>query len=495
MTENHVIEKPVAVVTPGFVASLEEPRYRSFELHGFEAANEIEELEAYKPGGFCPIDISLPNQPRLLNDRFQVIYKLGFGGFGPRLSDLMEHMLGDDPDRINRLSYQIVKGMGFLHQHGICHGDFRPQNVLLKLKDGGVDEIGIDEMRRVLGPPVMIGDIAIVDFGESYATNNPNPPELGIPRNYAAPEIIVGGDKGIGTDLWSLGCTLMALRCRILLYTPPYTALLENDLEEWKQRGKENGALPPEPPVDAEAHRTLPFTYITKTSERGLANDECGRRDDPIKSRLRREHTGGYVDEKLLERTRTTFRLTEEEINAFCDLLHKIFQWQPERRWDTARIMGHEWFAPQQKLFDTTTDSLQQIHSSVDSQPSAIVQAPEVSEQPSRPVRTAEARHIHPAIQRKQSGWSRLIVGVNRRGATSSIRSVKIREAVGRRRQIALVIVGVFIHAEGIRADVLVGRVQDRKLQNERFDRQWELRHVYLEIGAERMVSMPSNLL
>ncbi|KAK7937356.1 uncharacterized protein PG986_014224 [Apiospora aurea] len=515
-------------VTPEVFASLQKPRYWELMLFGFEVYDHIEDIEKYEPGGFCPVDLSLRDDPKFIKDRFQVVYKLGFGGFGtvwlcydtlekawralkihqalqsssrrcpesrgdglvsqmlgrssvpidealdngvvlpletfwiespngqhlcsvlpllgPRLSDLIAHMGGDDPDRIKKMGRQVVKGMEYLHKHGICHGDFRPQNVLLKLKDGCFDDIGVDEMRRLLGAsrhesdPVervytcidwselwqhVSDDIAIVDFGESYATSNPDPSDLGIPIRYAAPEILVGGDKSIGTDLWALGCTLLDLRCRGLPNVEHFTEelleekedwmgpcpspfraralqkLYEIDLDHWKEHGEKNGEPKPEPPANAEASSTRPSTRVTEKYE----SDEC---EDAIQDYLKRQ-CGGWADDG----TRTYFRLTEEEINTFGDLLHKIFQWEPQARWDTARILGHEWFAPQQKRFGPATEGPAEMHINDDAQSVTSTKGSDGALEPESQASTDEALLVEePRIQSNQSRWSKQWLGL-----------------------------------------------------------------------------------
>lgn len=468
----------MTMATPADFASLECPKYDYYSGDfDDDDDNQTEDIERYEPGGFCPIDLSMRDKPRFINDQFQVIYKLGVGGYGtvwlcydlvtkawravkvhqarhsalsqlseacgdilvsqtikkysistkealdngvalpletfwidspngrhmctvlpflgPRLSDLMKQMPGDDPARINRISYRIVQGMDYLHRHGLCHGDFRPDNVLLKLKDGLLDGLSVDEMRKLLGPPArgvlvlrdgqlsphaprmivssmdweklweyVTDDIAIVDFGESYTTSNSNPPPLGIPKGFAAPEILLGGDKGTATDLWALGCTLLNLRCRSIPYTLSYDfdllRLMENwmgpclppfrlaalrefheeRLDKWTRCGGEESGIPrPQPPDSVEAFRMQPSTYVTETDWRVKDSTRSGDRNESLEDYLRREHYGGVADEELI-----SFTLTAEEVQSFGDLLHKIFQWQPEQRWDTGRIMGHAWF-------------------------------------------------------------------------------------------------------------------------------------------------------
>ncbi|CAJ2509130.1 Uu.00g141560.m01.CDS01 [Anthostomella pinea] len=60
-----------------------------------------------------------------------------------------------DPPLANQICRQTVEGMDFLHSRGICHGDFRPQNILMRLKGAGLNHIGRDKMYDMLEKPGM----------------------------------------------------------------------------------------------------------------------------------------------------------------------------------------------------------------------------------------------------------------------------------------------------------------------------------------------------
>lgn len=269
----------------------------SLKYNGLSIHDDVEYVEWYQPGEFYPLDLG-----ETINDRFEVIHKLGHGGVatvwlcwdlqtkrwralkinsaghsspdcpdmkfikhiggqspgsgqlgrdhimlpletfflaspngthlysalpvaGPKLTD-WRRVLENDFNRVKHISYQLVEGLAFLHSRGICHGDFRPDNVLMKLKPGCLDHIGPEEMRALLGEairePVLTGDgdrtphaprycyipfnflacprmisddIAIVDFGETYEADNPPPPPetLNIPVQYVGPEYLFAG--------------------------------------------------------------------------------------------------------------------------------------------------------------------------------------------------------------------------------------------------------------------------------------------------------------
>ena len=117
--------------------------------------------------------------------------------------------------------------MDLLHRKGLCHGDFRPQNILRKLKPGCIEHIKPDDMWYFLGSPEMaearmgtgqniphapnemaklapwqrfqwfvVDEIAIVDFGESYIQQS-HKEYPGVPLVYANREVpIRNGQPG-----------------------------------------------------------------------------------------------------------------------------------------------------------------------------------------------------------------------------------------------------------------------------------------------------------
>lgn len=147
------------------------------------------------------------------------------------------------------ICFQLVEGMDFMHSHGICHGDFRPSNILFKTTLGDLTE---DEMGIYLPEPrtyeiVMAGEydnvptcgphapayaveplyltledecitkeIAIIDFGVAFEAQKPTT-QSAIPDKYASPECQreIGAQPSIGSDLWALGCTMTEILCGV----------------------------------------------------------------------------------------------------------------------------------------------------------------------------------------------------------------------------------------------------------------------------------------
>ncbi|KAK3949797.1 serine/threonine protein kinase [Pseudoneurospora amorphoporcata] len=189
---------------------------------------------------------------------------------------------GHVTDLVKHVCFQLVEAMHFMHQKGLCHGDFRPANILLCLKED-VDKMSDEELVEALGgvevakltrtpggntptegdnqeekewpkefPRYFVGQadmtnlirggwcspsVAVIDFGVSYPVNEPPSKGSGIPLGYAPPEeVIMGKDKhdkeetlirlGPKSDIWSLGVTISELALDYLL-------LAESSHDKW----------------------------------------------------------------------------------------------------------------------------------------------------------------------------------------------------------------------------------------------------------------------
>lgn len=69
---------------------------------------------------------------------------------GPNLEDAAQRYRHEAAP-LMRICYQMVQAMSFLHSNGVCHGDFRPQNVCFTLKD--IDDLEEDAIIRIFGGP------------------------------------------------------------------------------------------------------------------------------------------------------------------------------------------------------------------------------------------------------------------------------------------------------------------------------------------------------
>ncbi|KAK4194689.1 kinase-like domain-containing protein, partial [Triangularia verruculosa] len=235
---------------------------RNEKLYCPESWGRVEDPNLYCPGGFHPVTLG----DRLgENGRFRVVAKLGNGAFGiyfwihgpngdhlchvsPLYGPAIYHLhdlYSPCPSFLKDVCYQLVDSMAFLHQHGLCHGDFRPANILLSLLPG-TDEWPEEEIIKLYGEPKTVAvhavdeeggwdyeiepnvpsylieagefdlgsgacssNIAVIDFGMAYFLDNP-PTVCAIPFKLSSPEGIFSNERiGWPADMWSLACTLL----------------------------------------------------------------------------------------------------------------------------------------------------------------------------------------------------------------------------------------------------------------------------------------------
>ncbi|MGH0136815.1 UNVERIFIED_CONTAM: hypothetical protein FKN15_013332 [Acipenser sinensis] len=101
-------------------------------------------------------------------------------------------------DEARYFMHQIVRGMLYLHTHGILHRDLTLSNLLLSSSMS----------------------IKIADFGLATQLQLPNEKHFtmcGTP-NYISPEIVTHSAHGLESDVWSLGCMFYAF----LVGRPPF---------------------------------------------------------------------------------------------------------------------------------------------------------------------------------------------------------------------------------------------------------------------------------
>mgnify|MGYP002620490073 CR=1 FL=1 len=187
---------------------------------------------------------------------------------------------------LKKIAIQILKGLKFLRERKIVHGDLKPGNILLN--------------PRTL-------DIALIDFGLSCYETDPNL-WMGLQTLFfRAPEVFLGIKYTGQIDMWSLGCILA------YLYRGRYIFGGKNDYDQFWQICCILG-LPPQ-------------TMIAQTSK------------ESKKALFKRDLT---PKENVIQRyTVEMFLQCEDE--AFVDFVKKCFVYNPNERLTPEQGLLHPW--------------------------------------------------------------------------------------------------------------------------------------------------------
>ncbi|KAK3985430.1 kinase-like domain-containing protein [Cladorrhinum sp. PSN332] len=284
---------------------------------------------------------------------------------GPRVSPDLWLQLDNDPAPILRkIAHQAAQAMDFLHKNKICHGDFRPSNILIKLTN--LDHLSEDDLLSLIGKPTQcqvksesadelpagsprylvhsadlseIGskylteEICVIDFGESYHIDSP-PEGLGIPENYLPPEVLLQNEEeslkdldGLACDIWALGCTLFEIRQQMPLF---YMIYDRDELlaEHVRFFGK------------------LPEKWWAAWTGKKDWFDEKGRFLRDVQNETEEWSLEIALSKpcEVVTPERRVLSTPEEEQKAMVDLLHRIFRFEPGKRLSAEEVMGHGWF-------------------------------------------------------------------------------------------------------------------------------------------------------
>ncbi|KAM7186345.1 Protein kinase-like domain containing protein [Rhypophila sp. PSN 637] len=162
------------------------------------------------------------------------------------------------PRVLRKMCHQVTQAMAFLHNNGICHGNFRPANIRVKLRD--LDNLSEAEILQLFGQPKTVAvrhlptatnlehqpkylvhaynsgclltdpmdaghvsdEIAVTGFGRAFLAASPPRSLEGGDGRFQPPELVLGLTSndwpanfvGYASDLWALGWTLVCIRAQ-----------------------------------------------------------------------------------------------------------------------------------------------------------------------------------------------------------------------------------------------------------------------------------------
>jgi serine/threonine protein kinase len=299
---------------------------------------------------------------------------------GPSISEAAKEDVAFQKD----ILFKAAESLQFLHDRGICHGDFRPANILLLIPS--LQGMERNAMRKLLGKsetePVIVLDekashrvprrwvekkqirarpfnrIAVIDFGVHFQISKPLNQAF-IPRQYVSPEAWLGLEIGPSMDLWSFACTILEVRNtgggfggeryediagNLELYLGPmpepyrsiYMKRISEDPPKWYTPGEDG-------PVsstleDLEESRAKSLKYWGGHNELFEACIGSVRQvwEYPLDAE--------GCEDLSQEPTMVEYKVPDDEVPVLADLVRRSFKWHVSERLDLAGMMNHEWF-------------------------------------------------------------------------------------------------------------------------------------------------------
>jgi len=126
----------------------------------------------------------------------------------PRMETTLKRIIRSDQKLTDRhllfFTYQILRGLRYLHSAALVHRDLKPENILVNGRNCNVK----------------ISDFGLVtDVSHSGSENHPHLTEYVMTRWYRAPEVMVCAKRyGRAVDVWACGCILAELLLRRELF-------------------------------------------------------------------------------------------------------------------------------------------------------------------------------------------------------------------------------------------------------------------------------------
>jgi len=201
---------------------------------------------------------------------------------------------------------------------------------------------------RNVDPRFITNKACMIDLGQSFHPSTP-PEELGIPRIYGTPELLLEKTAGFGSHLWALGCTIYQIRTGRklfnlfdqeiddLLYS---MVLLRGPLPQpwwttWKLR---KDIFKDEADAEGRAMKVEPLTAEQEAKMRSNVHASVAQDPRCFADSL----APGYW---YTEGERWVHRVVREaETNLFADLLGRIMKYNPNDRMTARAALHHEWF-------------------------------------------------------------------------------------------------------------------------------------------------------
>ncbi|KAH7211681.1 kinase-like domain-containing protein [Fusarium oxysporum] len=247
---------------------------------------------------------------------------------GPNLHSLSNYMNSRmKPQFVQALAYQATEIIRDLHARGICHGNIRPGNLLLRIRN--LDHLGDQGIYR-LGEDNLLNELSLIGFDHAFQISSSKTVEP--LTEFLVPEVAIRKPASPASDVWALGVTILNMRSGISLFPRhcvKYFGELPTSWEEpfYDEQGR--------PTSDKTAGRTRDVSAIHENTKRPYPKHYANRGWKPSAAKI----IGTYLSE---DNPKSLPRILTQEAEMLYNLLREIFVY--EERINAEDILGHTWF-------------------------------------------------------------------------------------------------------------------------------------------------------
>ncbi|GIX65792.1 cell-cycle-associated protein kinase CLK, putative [Babesia caballi] len=224
---------------------------------------------------------------------------------------------------IQKIAFQLLKGLSFLKKNRLIHTDLKPENVLLTCAPDQYIEVPFPRSTTgMMTKRPASADIKIIDFGSTIYEDDYHSSIINT-RQYRSPEVILDVGWSYASDMWSLGCILIELYTGNLLFNT------HSHLEHLAMMEQAVGQFPPR--LLEQARKTGGRRYLHPSRE-GINWPE-----------------GAYSlsSEERVAYCRNVMELVKPEHRPFAEFIKYVLNPDPSQRPTPEDALEHEFFVLQ----------------------------------------------------------------------------------------------------------------------------------------------------
>jgi formylglycine-generating enzyme required for sulfatase activity/tRNA A-37 threonylcarbamoyl transferase component Bud32 len=170
----------------------------------YQILNEIKKVIRFEHPNLCKYyDVALLNYKNVLDETEQM--EVGIMEYID--SGDLKTYLKKNPEHTDKLLIDVLKGLSYLHKHGMAHRDLKPQNILIKM----VDEEPVSKITD-------FGISKLIDSEDANSSALLGTIEYMAPEQFNPKRYGVNGRITTNLDLWSFGLLIYEVICHRSLF-------------------------------------------------------------------------------------------------------------------------------------------------------------------------------------------------------------------------------------------------------------------------------------